>query len=113
MTQEYVTVQDIAKALKTSKEFVYKHAEEFGGIRIGKKLLRFPKTRVIEILGVNDAVQTQGEMDVRFLEERCEVQTGRICRKTGRSGSRSKSEDHSQSDKYGLREIMRKQTGGY
>lgn len=114
MIEEYLTAPDISKALKISVEFVYKHAEEFGGIKIGKKLWRFPKSKLEKKLGVMNRgyIQTQEEMDVRLLEKRGEIQAGGVYGKTGSGGSRSESENHVKSDKYGLREVMRKQTGG-
>jgi excisionase family DNA binding protein len=39
---ELMTVEEVAKILRSSKWFIYKNADMFGGVRFGK-LIRFPK----------------------------------------------------------------------
>ena len=71
-TDEYWKAGVLAQILSVSREYVYKHADEFGGIKLGKKTIRFSKKLFDKIMEVksNGGLQTQGEMDVRLLEER-------------------------------------------
>lgn len=113
MIDEFLTTIEISKILKSSPEFVYKHAKELGGIKIGK-LVRFSKIKFQEIMGgmSNGDLQTQREMDVRFLEKRGKIQEGRISGQTRCDRSGSKDKKYNQSDKYGFRAIMREQVDG-
>lgn len=110
--EEFLTPIEISRILKTSPEFVYKHAKELGGIKIGK-LVRFSKSKFQAIVGVinNGNLQAQREMDVRFLEERSEVQEGGLPGQARGDRGRGQDKKHSQADKYGLREIMRRTVG--
>lgn len=110
--EEFLTPIEISRILKTSPEFVYKHAKELGAIKIGK-LVRFSKRKFQEIMGVinNGDLQTQREVDVRLLEERGEVQEGGLPGQTRSDRGRGPDKKHSQADKYGLRELVRKQIG--
>jgi len=49
--EEFLTPIEISRILKTSPEFVYRHAKELGGIKIGK-LVRFSKSKFQAIVGV-------------------------------------------------------------
>jgi hypothetical protein len=111
LIEEYLTPLEVSKILKVSLGFVYKHFDEYGGKKIGKKLVRFNKNAFCEIMEVepNARLQAQEKMDVRFLEEQCEIQAGRIPGQTGGNRSGGQSKNNSQLDKYGLRGIVRKQ----
>ena len=39
----YLTVEEVAEALGVSASWVYKHTELLGGVRLGKRLWRFPE----------------------------------------------------------------------
>jgi hypothetical protein len=110
MMEEYLTADDIARKLKVSPEFVYKHAYEFGAVKVGK-LVRFSKGLFNKIMEVKiiASLQAQKEVDVRLLEEWRKVQAGRVSRKARSCGGGSQEEKYGESDKYGLRGIMRKQ----
>jgi len=113
MMEDFLKAGEVSKILNASEEFVYKHAKELGGIKIGKKMVRFSKRKFQEIMGVinNGDLQTQGEVDVRLLEERSEVQEGGLPGQARSDRGRSQDKKHSQADKYGLREIMRRTVG--
>jgi hypothetical protein len=44
--QEFLTADEVALKIKTSKWFVYKHWEKLGGIKIGEKRIIFPKEKI-------------------------------------------------------------------
>jgi excisionase family DNA binding protein len=39
----YLTVEEVAEALRVSASWVYKHKELLGGVRLGDRLWRFPE----------------------------------------------------------------------
>jgi excisionase family DNA binding protein len=39
----YLTVEEVAEALRVSASWVYKHKDLLGGVRLGKRLWRFPE----------------------------------------------------------------------
>jgi excisionase family DNA binding protein len=39
----YLTVEEVAEALGVSASWVYKHTDLLGGVRLGKRLWRFPE----------------------------------------------------------------------
>jgi hypothetical protein len=112
LEEQYLSPARIARILDVSVEFVYKHAGEYGGVKIGRKIVRFPKKTFERIMEEKEraGIQTQKEMDVRLLEERSEVPPRGISREARRPGSGGSGENYRESDKYGLREAVRRQT---
>jgi excisionase family DNA binding protein len=47
----YLTVEEVAEALGVSASWVYKHQDLLGGVRLGKRLWRFPEQELAELLG--------------------------------------------------------------
>jgi excisionase family DNA binding protein len=43
----YLTVEEVAEALRVSASWVYKHKELLGGVRLGDRLWRFPEQDLI------------------------------------------------------------------
>ena len=39
----YLTVEEVAEALRVSASWVYKHKDLLGGVRLGDRLWRFPE----------------------------------------------------------------------
>jgi excisionase family DNA binding protein len=39
----YLTVEEVAETLGVSSSWVYKHTDLLGGVRLGKRLWRFPE----------------------------------------------------------------------
>jgi excisionase family DNA binding protein len=46
----YLTVEEVAEALAVSASWVYKHKELLGGVRLGKRLWRFPEQDLMALL---------------------------------------------------------------
>jgi len=46
----YLTVEEVAQALGVSASWVYKHKELLGGVRLGKRLWRFPEPDLTTLL---------------------------------------------------------------
>jgi excisionase family DNA binding protein len=46
----YLTVEEVAEALGVSASWVYKHKGLLGGVRLGKRLWRFPEPEVTRLL---------------------------------------------------------------
>jgi excisionase family DNA binding protein len=46
----YLTVEEVADALRVSASWVYKHKELLGGIRLGTRLWRFPEQELATLL---------------------------------------------------------------
>jgi excisionase family DNA binding protein len=46
----YLTVEEVAKALGVSASWVYKHKDLLGGLRLGKRLWRFPEQDLTTLL---------------------------------------------------------------
>ena len=46
----YLTVEEVAEALGVSASWVYKHTDLLGGIRLGKRLWRFPEHELTTLL---------------------------------------------------------------
>jgi excisionase family DNA binding protein len=46
----YLTVEEVAEALHVSASWVYKHKGLLGGVRFGKRLLRFPEQELTTLL---------------------------------------------------------------
>jgi hypothetical protein len=113
MPDEFLTPLEISKILKVSPEFVYKHAKEFGGVKIGR-LVRFSKRIFNQIMEevMKNGRETRHGMEIRFHEERGEVPAGRISHKGRRSGSGGQSEDIGPDDKYGLYKIVQQSVKG-
>lgn len=114
MPEEFLTPREVAKILKVSPEWVYKHAKEYGGVKIGR-LVRFSKkifNKIIEEVIRNGSLQAQGQVDLRLREEREEISPRRIPdpQTSGRGGGESKV-DHSK-DKYGFRQTLQIKASG-
>jgi excisionase family DNA binding protein len=45
-----MTVEEVAEALGVSASWVYKHKELLGGVRLGKRLWRFPEQALTALL---------------------------------------------------------------
>jgi excisionase family DNA binding protein len=50
----YLTVEEVAEALRVSASWVYKHKELLGGVRLGDWLWRFPEQDLITRLSERD-----------------------------------------------------------
>jgi excisionase family DNA binding protein len=48
--KRYMTVEEVAEALDVSASWVYKHKELLGGVRLGKRLWRFPEQALTALL---------------------------------------------------------------
>ena len=46
----YLTVEEVAEALGVSASWVYKHKVLLGGVRLGKRLWRFPEQDLTALL---------------------------------------------------------------
>ena len=46
----YLTVEEVAEALGVSASWVYKHTDLLGGVRLGKRLWRFPEQDLTTLL---------------------------------------------------------------
>ena len=46
----YLTVEEVAEALGVSTSWVYKHKDLLGGVRLGKRLWRFPEQDLATLL---------------------------------------------------------------
>jgi excisionase family DNA binding protein len=46
----YLTVEEVAEALRVSVSWVYKHKDLLGGVRLGKRLWRFPEPELRTVL---------------------------------------------------------------
>jgi excisionase family DNA binding protein len=46
----YLTVEEVAEALAVSASWVYKHKDLLGGVRLGKRLWRFPEQDLTTLL---------------------------------------------------------------
>jgi excisionase family DNA binding protein len=46
----YLTVEEVAEALSVSASWVYKHTDLLGGVRLGKRLWRFPEQELTALL---------------------------------------------------------------
>jgi excisionase family DNA binding protein len=46
----YLTVEEVAEALGVSASWVYKHKDLLGGVRLGKRLWRFPEQELTTLL---------------------------------------------------------------
>jgi excisionase family DNA binding protein len=46
----YLTVEEVAEALSVSASWVYKHKDLLGGVRLGKRLWRFPEQELTTLL---------------------------------------------------------------
>ena len=46
----YLTVAEVAEALCVSVSWVYKHKDLLGGVRLGKRLWRFPEPELRAVL---------------------------------------------------------------
>ena len=46
----YLTVEQVAEALSVSASWVYKHKDLLGGVRLGKRLWRFPEQELTTLL---------------------------------------------------------------
>ena len=46
----YLTVEEVAEALGVSASWVYKHTDLLGGVRLGKRLWRFPEPDLTTLL---------------------------------------------------------------
>lgn len=108
---ELLTAIDIAKIIKASKWFVYKHYKSLGGFKIGG-LIRFEKeaffNKLKEVIE-NDSLQTPGVMEIRFLETRSQASEKRISHQGGSADRRSNGQKKSQRDEYGLHKALREQ----
>jgi excisionase family DNA binding protein len=46
----YLTVEEVAEALRVSVSWVYKHKNLLGGVRLGTRLWRFPEQELTKLL---------------------------------------------------------------
>jgi excisionase family DNA binding protein len=46
----YLTVEEVAEVLGVSSSWVYKHKDLLGGVRLGKRLWRFPEQELAMLL---------------------------------------------------------------
>ena len=46
----YLSVEEVAEALGVSASWVYKHKDLLGGVRLGKRLWRFPEQDLVTLL---------------------------------------------------------------
>jgi excisionase family DNA binding protein len=46
----YLTVEEVAEELGVSASWVYKHKDLLGGVRLGKRLWRFPEQELTTLL---------------------------------------------------------------
>jgi excisionase family DNA binding protein len=46
----FLTVEEVAEALGVSVSWVYKHKELLGGVRLGRRLWRFPEQELTTLL---------------------------------------------------------------
>jgi excisionase family DNA binding protein len=46
----YLTVEEVAEALRVSASWVYKHKHLLGGVQLGKRLWRFPEQELTTLL---------------------------------------------------------------
>jgi excisionase family DNA binding protein len=46
----YLTVEEVAEVLAVSASWVYKHTDLLGGVRLGKRLWRFPEQDLATLL---------------------------------------------------------------
>ena len=46
----YLTVEEVAETLAVSASWVYKHKDLLGGVRLGKRLWRFPEHELVTLL---------------------------------------------------------------
>jgi excisionase family DNA binding protein len=46
----YLSVEEVAEALGVSASWVYKHKDMLGGVRLGKRLWRFPEQALTTLL---------------------------------------------------------------
>ena len=112
MPEEFLTPREIAKILKVSPEWVYKHAKEYGGVKIGR-LVRFSKkifNKIIEEV-ISGGLPASQQLDVRLREEQQEIPGGRIQNSSGGSGSGGQSKNNSTKDKYGLLKALHLPSG--
>ena len=100
---ELLTAEEVAKILKCSIEFVYKHRLELGGKKIGR-LVRYQLNKIREVIG--SGRETREDLEIRFSERRDETQKRRIQDKNGSDTGRSGSKSRSKIDKYGLLEAL-------
>jgi excisionase family DNA binding protein len=50
----YLTVEEVAEALRVSASWVYKHKDLLGGVRLGSRLWRFPEHDLMTRLSERD-----------------------------------------------------------
>jgi excisionase family DNA binding protein len=51
----YLTVEEVAEALRVSASWVYKHKNLLGGVRLGDRLWRFPEQDLMTRLSEREA----------------------------------------------------------
>jgi hypothetical protein len=64
-SMDVLKVEDVARLLQVNKKWVYAHAIELGGFRLGDRMLRFPREKVEEYL----VQQAQRETKPRVVEQ--------------------------------------------
>ena len=56
----YLTVEEVAEALRVSASWVYKHKHLLGGVRLGDRLWRFPEQDLMGRLSQRDVASQPG-----------------------------------------------------
>jgi len=56
----YLTVEEVAEALRVSASWVYKHKNLLGGVRLGDRLWRFPEQDLMARLSEWDVASALG-----------------------------------------------------
>lgn len=106
---DLLKAEELAKILKCSVEFVYKHAHELGGIKIGR-LVRFQLNKIQEVIGHDR--KARNDLPLRLYEEGSEIQERRVSNEGRSQTSRSKSQDTNEEDKYQLHQIVQQSIKG-
>jgi excisionase family DNA binding protein len=64
----YLTVEEVAEALRVSASWVYKHKNLLGGVRLGDRLWRFPEQDLMTRLSEWDVASEPVAQDRQALE---------------------------------------------
>ena len=112
---EFLTAEEVAKILKVSPWFVYKHAKSLGGLKIGR-CVRFPKElfekRIQEVIE-GDRLQTSGEMAVRVHDQGRALPGQRVRNQASRPRRRSRRSTELKEDEFSILALMRESLEGF
>jgi len=114
MMEEFLTPRETSKILRVSPEFVYKHAQSLGAIRIGR-LVRFPRRVFEKIMEevISGGGETWSDLEVRLHQERSALPERRISHERRGQRSGGKGENVSPADQYGLYRLVRESIEGF